>query len=193
MLLIELPWKTICKTCQEHNVRFVVFTVAPLDIVLTDVSEDRIASIFRVEVCCTCSRLFARGFLLVFYPENGGDTFLRNCFLHAKNSFYSMILSVALYECESLQLWKQSINHKCVTEHCSWMGITQRSWVSVSNLVQGTASSAGAFCGSVSLFQENNWILLQTVTKWPSLSLSHIHYSQRVVSFQVYNLTCVWN
>jgi hypothetical protein len=35
--------------------------------VLNDVSEERIASIFRVE-----------GKNNPFYPENGGDTFLRN-------------------------------------------------------------------------------------------------------------------
>jgi hypothetical protein len=53
-----------------------------VEIVLTDVSEEHIASIFRVEgkkksalhLLCW----FARGFLLVFYPEYGGDTFLRN-------------------------------------------------------------------------------------------------------------------
>jgi hypothetical protein len=39
----------------------------------TDVSEDRIASIYRV---ATCSRwFFDRGF---FYPVDGGDTILRN-------------------------------------------------------------------------------------------------------------------
>jgi hypothetical protein len=48
---------------------------------LTDVSKERIASIFRVEKsaselqsAATCSSWFtARGF---FYPEDGGDTFL---------------------------------------------------------------------------------------------------------------------
>jgi hypothetical protein len=48
-----------------------------VDIVWTDVSEERIASILRVEKsAATCSRWFlAPGF---FYPEDGGDTFLRN-------------------------------------------------------------------------------------------------------------------
>jgi hypothetical protein len=43
----------------------------------TDVSEDTIASIFRVvSSAATCSRwFFARGF---FYPEDGGDSILRN-------------------------------------------------------------------------------------------------------------------
>jgi hypothetical protein len=48
-------------------------------LVLTDVSEERISSIFRVEksvqTSATYRRLFAHGF---FYPEDGGDTFLRN-------------------------------------------------------------------------------------------------------------------
>jgi hypothetical protein len=61
-----------------------------VDLVWTDVSEERIASIFRVEKsaieepawasAATCSRWFlARGF---FYPEDGGDTFLWNIGLH---------------------------------------------------------------------------------------------------------------
>jgi hypothetical protein len=46
-----------------------------LQTVWTDVSEERIASIFRVEQFCShCSRWFlASGF---FYPEDRGDTFL---------------------------------------------------------------------------------------------------------------------
>jgi hypothetical protein len=32
----------------------------------------------NISVCCTCSCWFARGFLLVFYPEYGGDTLLLN-------------------------------------------------------------------------------------------------------------------
>jgi hypothetical protein len=48
-----------------------------VDLVQTDVSEEHITSIFRVEKStATCSRWFlARGFL---YLEDGGDTFLRN-------------------------------------------------------------------------------------------------------------------
>jgi hypothetical protein len=56
-----------------------------LDIVLTDISEERIASIYRVEekinksAICTCSRwFFACGFTFFYYPEDGGDTLLRN-------------------------------------------------------------------------------------------------------------------
>jgi hypothetical protein len=54
-----------------------------IDLVWTDVSEERIGSIFRVEKSAsavTCSRWFlARGF---FYPEDGGDTFFRNVGSH---------------------------------------------------------------------------------------------------------------
>jgi hypothetical protein len=53
-----------------------------VDFVRTDVSEERIASTFRVkksaseDAAATCLRwFFVRGF---FYPEDGGDTFLRN-------------------------------------------------------------------------------------------------------------------
>jgi hypothetical protein len=52
--------------------------------VLSDVSEERIASIFRVEgkikSARTCSHcLFACGVsYFSFYPEDGGDAFLRN-------------------------------------------------------------------------------------------------------------------
>jgi hypothetical protein len=77
----------------------VSWDVAPCKIVLTDVSEERIASIFMVEdkkksashtpllllySCVYSTGLlhllcwFARGFLLVFYPEDGRNTFLRN-------------------------------------------------------------------------------------------------------------------
>jgi hypothetical protein len=45
-------------------------------LVWTDVSEERIGSIFRVE---KFSHLLARGFL---YPEDRGDTFLRNVGSH---------------------------------------------------------------------------------------------------------------
>jgi hypothetical protein len=41
---------------------------------LTDVSEERIASIFRI--AATYSRWFTLSD--VFYPEDGGDTVLRN-------------------------------------------------------------------------------------------------------------------
>jgi hypothetical protein len=67
-----------------------------VDFVWTDVSEERIASIFRVEksvseepawagggtlpTSATCSHWFhARGF---YYPEDGDDTFLRNVGSH---------------------------------------------------------------------------------------------------------------
>jgi hypothetical protein len=60
-----------------------------VDIVLTDVSEERIASIFMVEekrrkICeqrtsVSTSSALPRGFSSsFFYPEDGGDTFLRN-------------------------------------------------------------------------------------------------------------------
>jgi hypothetical protein len=57
-----------------------------VDLVLTDVLEERIASIIRLEekrenpLTSTSSRwVLARGFAcLFFYPEVGGDTFLRN-------------------------------------------------------------------------------------------------------------------
>jgi hypothetical protein len=51
-------------------------------ILLTDVSEERIASVFRVEeIHDCCLQLSAHaGLSLVdfFYPEDGGDMFLRN-------------------------------------------------------------------------------------------------------------------
>jgi hypothetical protein len=56
-----------------------------VDLVWTDVSEERIASIFRVEksaseAAATCSHWYlARVF---FYPEGGGDTFLQNIGSH---------------------------------------------------------------------------------------------------------------
>jgi hypothetical protein len=51
-----------------------------VDLVRTDVSEERIASIFRLQLAATCSRWFlARGFS---YLEDGGDTFLRNVGSH---------------------------------------------------------------------------------------------------------------
>jgi hypothetical protein len=52
--------------------------------VLTDVSEEPIASIFRIEDKKKSASEPAEqvqqtvGFFLVFYPEDGGDTFLRN-------------------------------------------------------------------------------------------------------------------
>jgi hypothetical protein len=51
--------------------------------VLTDVSQERIASIFRVEDKKKKSSsepawAGATDYLLAFYPEDGGDTFLRN-------------------------------------------------------------------------------------------------------------------
>jgi hypothetical protein len=55
-----------------------------VDIVLTDVSEECIPSIFRVEDkkkqtgLLHLLMLVHLGFLLAFYPEDGGDTFLRN-------------------------------------------------------------------------------------------------------------------
>jgi hypothetical protein len=59
-----------------------------VDLVWTDVSEERIASIFSVDKsaseeptsAATCSRWFLA--LEFFYPENGGDTFLRNVGSH---------------------------------------------------------------------------------------------------------------
>jgi hypothetical protein len=52
-----------------------------VDLALTDVSEENIASIFRIEKSESgepaCRWLPALGF---FYPENGGDTFLRNVY-----------------------------------------------------------------------------------------------------------------
>jgi hypothetical protein len=60
-----------------------------VDLVWTDISEERIASIFRVEksaseepawAACTWRRwLLVRGFL---YPEDGSNTFLRNVGSH---------------------------------------------------------------------------------------------------------------
>jgi hypothetical protein len=57
-----------------------------VDLVWTDISEKRIASIFKVETSAslqsavTCSRWFlGRGF---FSSEDGGDMFLRNVGLH---------------------------------------------------------------------------------------------------------------
>jgi hypothetical protein len=56
------------------------------DVVLTNVTEERIASILRVhgkikkQSACTCSHCpFAIGFsYFSFFPEDGGDTFLLN-------------------------------------------------------------------------------------------------------------------
>jgi hypothetical protein len=61
-----------------------------VNLVWTDISEERIASILRVEKsmseeralqsAATCSRRFlARG---LFYPEDGGDTFVWNVGSH---------------------------------------------------------------------------------------------------------------
>jgi hypothetical protein len=49
-------------------------------ILLTDVSEERIASIFRVAVYSSLQLPAHAGssFVDFFYPEDGGDTFLRN-------------------------------------------------------------------------------------------------------------------
>jgi hypothetical protein len=50
-------------------------------LVWTDVSEESIASIFRIEKSASeeSAWFLARGF---FYPEDGGDTFLRNVGSH---------------------------------------------------------------------------------------------------------------
>jgi hypothetical protein len=49
-----------------------------VDLVWTDVSEERMTSIFRVLQSPVHAGL-SRGF---FYPEDGGDTFLRNVGSH---------------------------------------------------------------------------------------------------------------
>jgi hypothetical protein len=48
-----------------------------VDLVLTDVSEECIASIFRVEKNPRMSNQREQ-MAVCFYPEDGGDTFLRN-------------------------------------------------------------------------------------------------------------------
>jgi hypothetical protein len=48
-------------------------------LVWTDVFEERIASIFRVEKSASDQPAHARGF---FYPEDGGDAFLQNVGSH---------------------------------------------------------------------------------------------------------------
>jgi hypothetical protein len=62
-----------------------------VDLVWTDVSEERIASIFRVEKSASDEPAWAGGCRLqprwllasgFFYPEDGGDTFLRNVDSH---------------------------------------------------------------------------------------------------------------
>jgi hypothetical protein len=50
-------------------------------IVWTDVSEEPIASIFIVEKSASEEPVWAGG-CRFFYPEYGGDTFLRNVGLH---------------------------------------------------------------------------------------------------------------
>jgi hypothetical protein len=50
-----------------------------VDVVLTDVSEEHIASIFRVEVATVLSVSSPGDFLIFsFYPEDSGDMLLRN-------------------------------------------------------------------------------------------------------------------
>jgi hypothetical protein len=55
-----------------------------VDLVWTDVSEEHIASIFRVEKFANQEPAWATQFLALglFYPEDGGDTFLRNVSSH---------------------------------------------------------------------------------------------------------------
>jgi hypothetical protein len=60
-----------------------------VDLVWSDVSEERIASIFRVEKSASeepaadCSHLFTLvSRSRIIYPEDGGDTFLRNVASH---------------------------------------------------------------------------------------------------------------
>jgi hypothetical protein len=56
------------------------------DSVYTDVSEERIATIFRVEESLQppthAGSSLTDFFLLFFYPEDGGDTFLQNVGLY---------------------------------------------------------------------------------------------------------------
>jgi hypothetical protein len=63
------------------NVRFEVFTAVTMKkAVFWDLAPYRycVNRRFGGIVSCTCSRWFALGFLLFFYPEVGCDTFLRN-------------------------------------------------------------------------------------------------------------------
>jgi hypothetical protein len=49
-----------------------------VEVVLTDVSEERIASIFIVHLASLTDASRADFLISPFYPEDGGDTFLRN-------------------------------------------------------------------------------------------------------------------
>jgi hypothetical protein len=75
-----------------------------VDLVSADVSEEPIPSIFRVErSAATCSSWFlASGF---FYPQDGGDTFLRNFGSH---KIYTAPHPRKLHTPQSL-LWKARI------------------------------------------------------------------------------------
>jgi hypothetical protein len=89
-------WRVVFETEQDNKSMPSSGMWRRVDLVLTDVSEERITSISRIEKSAseepaweggcrqqdatTCSRwFFIRAF---FYPENGGDMFLRNVGSH---------------------------------------------------------------------------------------------------------------
>jgi hypothetical protein len=103
-----------------------------VDLVWSDVSEKRIASIFRVEKsaseeqasAATCSRLFlARGF---FYPEDGDDTFLRNVGSHSLQppaQDGSSLADFSTLKIEAIRSSETSIHTRSTRRHIAEDGI----------------------------------------------------------------------
>jgi hypothetical protein len=136
-IIFSIFYKTVLKLHCMKDLRFSqwwLWRMLPsgmwchVGLVWTDVLEEHIASIFRVEksAAATCSYWFlAQGF---FYPDDGCNTFLRNIRLHKTymaphprrrhSSLYevaALLLCLELFKQETQQL----VQYLCIVERLS--------------------------------------------------------------------------